>query len=212
MKTHFDRDWGFAALVAALIIGAAAPCRAVTAAEVFKAHEAEIATNRLFAVNGYIFGVGRALSRQGGDGAGFSKARLLAQGKILDHAARIAPWPEGLAPQAKALAMRLLKEEGLEIAGLETIFERRETPEHYLAVVAVTEPALQQALPSRESLAALAAKAVARLEEARRQGAPVPHEPRRRDEPGTIVEYEPRGYWEESGVKANETLSEAQFL
>ena len=199
MKTHFDRDWGFAALVAALIIGAVAPCRAVTAAEVFKAHEAEIATNRLVAVDGYIFGVGRALSRQGGDGAGFSKSRLLAQGKILGHAARIAPWPEGLAPQAKALAMRLLETEGLEIAGLETIVERREAPDHYMAVAAVAESALRQALPSRETLAALAAKAVARLEEPRRQD-------------GAIEEYEPRGYWEEGGVKANETMVEAQFL
>ncbi len=212
MKTHFDRDWGFAALVAALIIGAVAPCRAVTAAEVFKAHEAEIATNRLFAVDGYIFGVGRALSRQGGDAVGFSKARLLAQGKIVGHAACLAPWPEDLAPQAKALAMRLLEEGGLEIAGIETIFERRETQEHYLAVVAVTEPALRKALPSQEALAALAAKAVARLDEARRQGTPVPHEPRRQDEQDAIEEYEPRGYWEEGGVKANETMVEAQFL
>ena len=108
--------------------------------------------------------------------------------------------------------MRLLEEGGLEIAGIETIFERRETQEHYLAVVAVTEPALRKALPSQEALAALAAKAVARLDEARRQGTPVPHEPRRQDEQDAIEEYEPRGYWEECGVKANETMVEAQFL
>ena len=173
--------------------------RAATAAEVFKAHEAEIATNRLVAVDGYIFGVGRALSRQGGDAVGFSKARLLAQGKIVGHAACLAPWPEDLAPEAKALAMRLLETEGLEIAGLETIAERREAPDHYMAVAAVAESALRQALPSRETLAALAAKAVARLEEPRRQD-------------GAIEEYEPRGYWEEGGVKANETMVEAQFL
>ena len=63
----------------------------------------------------------------------------------------------------------------------------------------VAESALRQALPSRETLAALAAKAVARLEEPRRQD-------------GAIEEYEPRGYWEEGGVKANETMVEAQFL
>ena len=52
--------------------------------------------------------------------AGFAKARLLAQGKILAYA--------GL--------------ETLETAGLETVFERREAPEHYLAVVAAPEAAL----------------------------------------------------------------------
>lgn len=212
MKTHSDRAWGLATLVAAALFNAAAPCLAATAAEVFKAHEVEIATNHLCAVDGYVFGVGRALSRQGGDALGFSKARLLAQGKILDHAARIAPWPEGLAPEAKALAMRLLEEGGLEIACIETIFERRETPEHYLAIVAVTEPALLQALPAREALATLAAKAVARLKEPRQPDEPMPPEPRRQDESSAIEEYEPRGYWEESGVKANETMSEAQFL
>ena len=36
---------------------------------------------------------------------------------------------------------------------------------------------------------------------------------RHEDDGGTAIEeYEPRGYWEENGIKANETLSEAQFL
>ena len=200
MTTHSSRAKEVATLLAALLLGAAPMAsRAATAGEVFKAHEAEIATNRLVAVDGYIFGVGRALSRQGGDAVGFSKARLLAQGKIVGHASCLAPWPEDLAPEAKALAMRLLETEGLEIAGLETIVERREAPDHYMAVAAVAESALRQVLPSRETLAALAAKAVARLEEPRRQD-------------GAIEEYEPRGYWEEGGVKANETMVEAQFL
>lgn len=170
MKTPFNRCGALAAIsAAALSAGAAMPGLAATAAEVFKAHEAEIATNRCVAVGGYVFGVGRALSRQGGDAVGFSKARLLAQGKILSYATGDAPCPEGF-----------------EIAGLETVFERREAPEHYLAVVAAPEAALKEAQSER----------------LRRQD----------DGDAAIEEYEPRGYWEESGIKANETLSEAQFL
>jgi len=170
MKTPFDHSGALAALfVVALHFGAAASGHAATAAEVFKAHEAEIATNRCVAVGGYVFGVGRALSRQGGDAVGFSKARLLAQGKILAYATGNAPCPEGL-----------------EIAGLETIFERREAPEHYLAVVAAPEAAVRET----------------QSEGLRRQD----------DGDAAIEEYEPCGYWEENGIKANETLSEAQFL
>jgi hypothetical protein len=128
--TPFNRSGALAAIfTAALHFGAAAASgHAATAAEVFKTHEAEIATNRCVAVGGYVFGVGRALSRQGGDAVGFSKARLLAQSIILAYATGNAPCPEGL-----------------EIAGLETIFERREAPEHYLAVVAAPETAVREA-------------------------------------------------------------------
>lgn len=171
MKTLSDRVWALAALIAAVLsISAAVPCPAATAAEVFKAHEVEIATNRCVAVGGYVFGVGRAISRQGGDAAGFSKAHLLAQGKILAYATGNAPCPEGL-----------------EIAGIETVFERREAPEHYMVVVAVME---------------------AQTEGLRRQDATATEQ----DAACAIEEYEPRGYWEERGIKANETLSEAQFL
>lgn len=180
--TPFNRTGALAAIfAAALHFGAAAACAATTAAEVFKTHEAEIATNRCVAVGGYVFGVGRALSRQGGDAVGFSKARLLAQGKILAYATGNAPCPEGL-----------------EIVGLETIFERREAPEHYLVVVAAPEAAIEEA--TREGLR-------------RQDGEDATEGLRRQDDGGmAIEEYKPRGYWEENGIKANETLSEAQFL
>lgn len=177
MKTHSDCFRAVAVLIAAaaLSISAAVPCFATTAGEVFKAHEAEIATNFCVAVGGYVFGVGRALSRQGGDAVGFSKARLLAQGKILAYATNNAPCPEGL-----------------EIAGLETVFERREAPEHYLAVVAAPEAAVKEALS----------------EGLRRQDGTAPG----RDGASCIEEYEPRGYWEERGIKANEMMADGQFL
>ena len=180
--TPFNRTGALAAIfTAALHFGAAAPCAATTAAEVFKAHEAEIATNRCVAVGGYVFGVGRALSRQGGDAVGFSKARLLAQSIILAYATGNAPCPDGL-----------------EIAGLETVFERREAPEHYLAVVAAPEAAIEEAQ----------SKGLRRQDD----GDATEVTSRQDDEDATIEEYEPRGYWEENGIKANETLSEAQFL
>ena len=184
MKTLSDRVWALAALIAAVLsISAAVPCPAATAAEVFKAHEVEIATNRCVAVGGYVFGVGRAISRQGGDAAGFSKARLLAQGKILAYATGNAPCPEGL-----------------EIAGIETVFERREAPEHYMVVVAVME-AQTEGLRRQDATAHA-------WEGLRRQDATATEQ----DAACAIEEYEPRGYWEERGIKANETLSEAQFL
>lgn len=177
MKTLSDHGWASVVLIAAVLsIGAAEPSLATTASEVFKAHEAEIATNRCVAVGGYVFGVGRAISRQGGDAVGFSKARLLAQGKIMDYVTCGAPRPEGL-----------------EIAGLETIFERRESPEHYMVVVAMTKAQIGEL---RRQYGTMRTGGVLR-----QQG-----------EASAIEEYEPRGYWEERGIKANETLSEAQFL
>ena len=51
MTTHSSRAKEVATLLAALLLGAAPMAsRAATAGEVFKAHEAEIATNRLVAV------------------------------------------------------------------------------------------------------------------------------------------------------------------
>jgi hypothetical protein len=194
--TPFNRSGALAAIfTAALHFGAAAASgHAATAAEVFKTHEAEIATNRCVAVGGYVFGVGRALSRQGGDAVGFSKARLLAQSIILAYATGNAPCPEGL-----------------EIAGLETIFERREAPEHYLAVVAAPETAVREAQSKglRRQDGEDATEGLRRQdgEDATEQGVS------RQDDGGmAIEEYKPRGYWEENGIKANETLSEAQFL
>lgn len=193
--TPFNRTGALAAIfAAALHFGAAAACAATTAAEVFKTHEAEIATNRCVAVGGYVFGVGRTLSRQGGDAVGFSKARLLAQSIILAYATGNAPCPEGL-----------------EIAGLETIFERREAPEHYLVVVAAPEAAVREA--QSKGLRRQDDEEATREGLRRQDGEDATEGLRRQDDGGmAIEEYKPRGYWEENGIKANETLSEAQFL
>lgn len=170
MKMRFEFAGSMAAVAAAMLLPPVSACVAETAGEVFAEHREEIATNRCVAVGGYVFGVGRAISRNGGDSAGFAKARLLAQAKILDYYGA----------------------ERMETSGLQTVFEKREAPEHYMAVVAVD----------------------ARFEEPRLRGESGAEDggPRPQESGGAIEEYEPRGYWEESGVKANETLSEAQFL
>ncbi len=202
-----------AALAAAALASGAA---AATALEAFKAHEAEIATNRCVAVGGYVFGVGRALSNGGGDIVGFSKARLLAFGKIADRAFAMAPWPETAADGSssrslRGRAWRLLEAErgfALTLAGCETILERREAPDHYMAVIAIPVDRFVKALPSTAALVRCIELAKASGTE---DSAAVPETPQSHDK-AELEEYEPRGYWEESGVKANETLAEGQFL
>lgn len=166
MPSKVGRRIAETVLAAVLVFGTAAPCAATTAGEVFRANETEIATNRFVEVGGYLFGIGRAISKNGGDAVGFSKARLLAQRKILDAS--------GL--------------DALEISGMETVLEKCESPEHYMVVVAVPKDKVQ---PKRR---------------------PPQHKKPKPEKGEDIEEYEPRGYWEESGVKANETWSETQFL
>lgn len=199
MKTlsNFAKPLVVAFSVAVLASGAAA----ATASEVFKAHEADIATNRCVAAGGYVFGVGRAVSKAGGDAAGFGKARILAFGKIADHAFAASPWPNAGEKSLRIPAWRLLvadKAFALTLDGCETILERREAPEHYMAVLAVPEKSLAASLPSEKTL-------MRYIGLARSQGAAPADKPQ-------AEEYEPRGYWEEGGVKANETLAEGQFL
>ena len=214
MKTHCDFAKPLVAALAAvaLVSGAAA----ATASDVFKAHGAEIATNRCVAVGGFVFGVGRALSKEGGDAVGFSKARLLAFGKIVDRAFAASPWPETAADgspsrpwRGRAWAM-LEAERGfaLTLSGCETILERREAPDHYMAVIAVPADRFAKALPSTAALARCIELAKARVAEG--TAAPTGKPPTGYMQ--ATEEYEPRGYWEESGVKANETLAEGQFL
>ena len=174
---------------------------AATAAETFKAHEAEIATNCCVAIGGYVFGVGRALSKNGGDSVGFGKARLLAFGKIADMAKAHAPWPDGAPPDLRAAAWRFARKDGtfrLSLKGCETLLERREAPDHYMAVLAVPESAFEAAVPDRAALERTLA-AVATTTEPAATSVETPEE------------YEPRGYWEESGVKINETMANGQF-
>ena len=174
---------------------------AATAAETFEAHEPEIATNRCVVVGGYVFGVGRALSKNGGDSVGFSKARLLAMGKIADMAKAHAPWPDAATPELRAAAWRIAVADGafsLSLKGCETILERREAPEHYMAVVAVPEGVFKAAVPDRAALERMIA-AVATTTEPAATSVETPEE------------YEPRGYWEERGVKINETMANGQF-
>lgn len=177
MKMRFDAFRCLAAAVAAaLSFVPPAPCFAETAGDVFAAHEAEISTNRCVAVDGYVFGIGRALSGKGGDSVGFSKARILAQSRIMDYA--------GVGR--------------LDVSGMQTVGEKLEAPGHYMAVVAVGEEELRKAQ----------SKSCSR----RANGAASDEAPCLQAQGEEIEEYEPRGYWEEGGIKANETLSEAQFL
>lgn len=175
MKMRFDAFGRMATVAAAMSFAAFAPCVAETAGDVFAAHEAEIATNRCVAVGGYVFGIGRALSEKGGDSVGFSKARILAQSRIMEYA--------GVG--------------GLDVVGMQTICERLEAQGHYMTVVAVSEANLGAALEESQK---------------RRHDESAACEKPRELEGGKNEEYEPRGYWEQDGVKANETLSESQFL
>ena len=180
---------------------------AATAAETFEAHEPEIATNRCVVVGGYVFGVGRALSKNGGDSVGFSKARLLAMGKIADMAKVHAPWPDAATPECRDAAWRIAVADGafaLSLKGCETLLERREAPEHYMAVVAVPEDVFKAALPDRGALVrTLAAVAAATKDTPNAETPALAAE--------TPEEYEPRGYWEEGGVTINETMATGQF-
>lgn len=199
MKMHSSQRIAIAALAA--IAAFAQTVSAATAAETFHAHEAEIATNRCVLVGGYVFGVGHALSKNGGDAVGFSKARLLAFGKIADMAKAHAPWPDGATPDLRAAAWRIAVADGafsLSLKGCETILEKREAPEHYMAVLAVPESAFEAAVPDRTALERMIA-AVATTTEPAATSVETPEE------------YEPRGYWEESGVKINETMATGQF-
>ena len=203
MKTHFKSAVAACAVFAALSpIGQAS---AATAAETFKAHEAVIATKRCVAVGGYVFGVGRAISKNGGAAVGFGKARLLAFGKITDMARERARWPDDCPDSERRKAWRLLmadKAFSLSLEGCETIIEKNEDNGRFMAVIAIREENLLRAIPQHETLGRY-------LTLARMQGA---DDDGKKDEPPQIIEYEPRGYWEESGVKANETMSESQFL
>lgn len=203
MKTRFDfAKRLLAAFVAAALASDAA---AVAAADVFRAHEADIVTNHCVAVGGYVFGVGRAVSRNGGDSVGFSKARILAFGKIADRAFASAPWPETATPGQRILAWRLMMAEtefALTLEGAETILERREAPEHYLAIIAIPAERFAKGLPSAGVLQR-------HLELAKSQGKVGADS---KAEKNAEEEYEPRGDWEEGGVKANETMSDSQFL
>lgn len=123
MKMRFKFAGSMAAVAAAMLLLPVSACVAETAGEVFAAHREEIAINRCVAVGGYVFGIGRAISRNGGDSAGFAKARLLAQSKILEYA--------GV--------------ERLEATGMQIVCERMEAPGRYMAVVAVEEAKLRLA-------------------------------------------------------------------
>lgn len=88
--------------------------------------------------------------------------------------------------------------ERLDVAGMQTVCEKCEAPGHYMAVVAVGEAELRKA--QSESLGR------------RGKGAAPDEASRKQAHNEEIEEYEPRGYWEEDGIKANETMSESQFL
>ena len=108
-------------------------------------------------------------------------------------------------PGQRILAWRLMmaeKEFALTLEGAETILERREAPEHYLAVIAVPAERFATLLPSAATLKQYIEFAESREKEGIDANA----------EKAGEDEYEPRGDWEEGGVKANETMSDSQFL
>ena len=207
MKTR--SEYRRLAMVAALTAFAAAPClAATTAGEVYAGNAELIANTNCVVLGDYCFSVGRAVSRNGGDGVGFSKARLLAQSKILDLIVNCADWPDDAPEPIRLRAGQILKASLsiVNIAGLETVSERKEAPEHYLAVVAVAVAALEKAKPRQSEVAAAIKEAA--------NGTTQPSE-----EPQAVTvaadaleEYPPRSFWEERGVKCNETLSEKDFL
>ena len=203
MKMRFEfAEAFFAALVAlAPIIVSAA-----TAAETFKAHESKIATNRCVDVGGFIFGVGRAISKNGGDSVGFSKARLLAYGKLAEAILIASPWPDNVTNELRFAAWRLLMADkvlDITLERCETVFEKREAPEHYMSVIAVPKSRFYEAVPTVATL-----EHYIGIVKEREKAMPDIQQ----SEKGLPMEYEPRGYWEESGNKANETLAEGQFL
>lgn len=198
MKMRFD-------LVAAIVIGLAQIVSAATAAETFKLHEANIITSRCVVVDGYVFGVGRAISKNGGNSVGFSKARLLAFDKIVDMARQKVKWPNGSSKEARSNAWSLLmadKNFVLSLERCETVFERCDGPNRYLAIVAVRNDLFESALPDIALLSKYLSLAQAKGNEKTLNS----------DTGEPILEYEPRGYYEENNIKINETLSEAQFL
>ncbi len=203
MKMRFEFAGAF---FAALVALAPIIVSAATAAETFKTHESEITTNRCVAVGGFIFGVGRAISKNGGDSVGFSKARLLAYGKLADAILSVSPWPDDATTELRFAAWRLLmadKTLDITLEECETVFEKREAPEHYMVVIAVPKSRFDKSLPSASTLAHFIGLVKTRT-------VATPNIPQ--SQKGAPVEYEPRGYWEESGNKANETLAEGQFL
>ena len=196
-------------MAVALAAFAAAPAiGAATAGEVFTGDAGTIANTNCVVVADYCFGTGRAVSRKGGDGVGFSKARLLAQSKILDYVVDCADWPESTPRPVRMRAGQILKARisPVAITGLETVCERKETPEHYLAVVAISASVLEKVKPPKSEVAAAIEEAVRKLAQ------PSEDLEAAKDASNAIEEYAPRNYWEEGGVKCNETLSENDFL
>lgn len=195
-------------LVGALAAFAAAPClAATTAGEVYAGNAELIANTNCVVLADYCFGVGRAVSRNGGDGVGFSKARLLAQSKILDHVVNCADWPDDAPKPIRLKAEQILKFRiSVYLAGIETVFERKEAPEHYLVVVAVSASALEKARPLQSEVTAAIEEAARKLTQ------PTDDLEATKDASDEIEEYAPRSYWEERGVKCNETLTESDFL
>lgn len=196
-------------IMAALTALAAAPClTASTAGEVYTGNAKLIANTNCVVIGDYCFGVGRAISSSGGDGVGFSKARLLAQSKILDHIVNCADWPDDAPAAIRLRAGQILKAKIpiVNLAGIVTVSERKEAPEHYLAVVAVAASALEKAKPLQSEVAAAIKEAA--------DGLTQPSEGPQAVTADTelLEEYAPRSYWEEHGVKCNETLSENDFL
>ena len=194
-------------MAVALAAFAAAPAiGAATAGEVFTGDAGTIANTNCVVVADYCFGTGRAVSRKGGDGVGFSKARLLAQSKILDYVVDCADWPESTPRPVRLRAGQILKARISPIAGRETVCERKETPEHYLVVVAVSASVLEKSKPLQSEVAAAIEEAARKLTQ------PTDDLEATKDASDEIEEYAPRSYWEERGVKCNETLTESDFL
>ncbi len=193
----------------ALAAFAAAPClAATTAGEVYAGNAELIANTNCVVLGDYCFGVGRAVSRRGGDGVGFSKARLLAQSKILDHIVNCADWPDDTPAAIRLRAGQILKAKIpiVNLAGIETVSERKEAPEHYLAVVAVAASAIEKAKPLKSESNAAMEEATSATDQNSADS------PATTIGTGTLEEYAPRSYWEERGVKCNETLTENDFL
>lgn len=195
-------------MVVALTAFAAAPgLGANTAGEVFAGNAELISSTNCVVLADYCFGVGRAVSRKGDDGIGFSKARLLAQSKVLDHVVNCADWPDDAPKPIRLKAEQILKFRiSVYLVGIETILERKEAPEHYLVVVAVAASALEKARPLQSDISAAMKEAASAIG----QSAEDPEVAVTISE--TLEEYAPRSYWEERGVKCNETLSENDFL
>ena len=193
----------FAAATTPLAATAAEP---PTASDVFVRHREAVLAGNAVPAEGWLFCVGRAKSDEKlGASVGFGKARMFAYDQIDKWLFGTAPWPaDATLGERLAAWKRMRGGNPVALQGAQTIVEENPSPGLYLAVVAVPEAVAAAIRPGATALEG----AVLAVREK-------PDSPSRSDSddyPGRADDSEPRGYWEENGVQANETMVESQFL